>query len=111
MSSNETPSLAASFRMLADLLEEQPVLEQWFRFSPGFAVHQFKDGAGRLDTFADMFGVTVQHQVHGANSGEPGARYSAVETAVGGINLRMQAHTEDYEKASGKTIDNAAVSS
>lgn len=100
--SDEKPTLAASLRMLADLIDEHPEIEGWYRY-PRLGQHLTGEEAIGLDGFADVFGVSVRHDEE-PNS-ETGARYSDVEAYVGRIEVRLQARMADYEQGTGKTAE------
>jgi hypothetical protein len=101
-------ALAARLRELADFLDAHPELEKFpelFDADMAFGKHEFDDQAAQLDVFAETFGVKITHTVHGSNTRNPGARYSSVYTEVDGRHIFLQAYTEDYEKATGKTVE------
>jgi hypothetical protein len=103
-----TERISEKLRKLADILDKNPALEQFpvlFGYSirtGNFSYHRVGDEAADLDQFADAFGVEVTHVVHTTEN--PGARYSGVETCIDGVLFHLQAHTEDYEQATGKTV-------
>jgi len=99
--------MAAHLRAMADLLDAHPELEQFpelFQGYDNFGKHEFGDQAAQLDVFAEVFGATIEHRVHGPRASKPGARYSSVGTEIDGCHVFLQAYTEDYEKATGKTV-------
>lgn len=107
MTTPEKPSLADSFRMLADLIDEHPEIAEWFRF-PSFGQHLTAKKAGALDRFAELFGASIEHdqRPNPAN----GTFYSDIETRVGVLPVRLQCDTGDYETATGKTVERNAES-
>ena len=101
-------ALAAHLRNLADFLDAHPELEKFpelFQGYDNFGKHEFDEQAAQLDVFAEVFGVKIEHRVHGPNTRKPGARFSSVGTAIDGHHVFLQAYTEDYEKATGKTVE------
>lgn len=98
-------SLADTFRALADVIDKHPELEGSFQHV-GMLEHRFGDDAAALDVLADAFGIEVEH-------GEPnnGKRYSYVKARLGVTYLGLQAYTEDYEAATGKTVTAPAATS
>jgi hypothetical protein len=99
-------TIADKLRALADFVEKHPALEQFPELFEAeyFGRHYFGDDAAKLDVFADAFGTTIEHRVHGPSAKEPGARYSFIWAQIDGLEFRPQAYTEDYEKATGKTV-------
>jgi hypothetical protein len=112
---DRTERIGEKLRKLADILDNNPALEQFpalFGYSirtSNFAYHRVGDEAAELDQFAAAFGVEVTHRVHSETAEEPGARYSGVEASVDGVLFSLQCRTEDYEKATGKTVDNGGA--
>lgn len=100
-STADKPGLAASLRMLADLIDEHPEMEAWFPY-PRLSWHsQNAVEAAHLDELAEVFGVDVEHgSLH-----EDGSRYTHATKCVGRVELNLQAHTAAYEKATGKTVE------
>jgi hypothetical protein len=92
------PRMSDSLRDLADAIDKNARLTEWFSFT-SFGRHLAGAEAAQLDEFAEMFGVQVESRVHGPASIEPGAQYTTVTADLGPIELRLQAHTADYEKA------------
>ena len=104
---NVAKAMAAKLRELADFLDAHPEFEKFpelFDANPPFGKHEFDDQAAQLDVFAETFGVTIEHTVHGPNTRKPGARFSSVDAEIDGRYIFLQAYTEDYEKATGKTV-------
>lgn len=100
--------LAARLRELADFLDAHPELEKFpelFDADMALGKHEFDDQAAQLDVFAETFGVKIEHTVHRPKDGKPGARYSSVGTTIDDRHIFLQAYTEDYEKATGKTVE------
>jgi hypothetical protein len=104
----QAPGLAVALRQLAAFVDAHPTLEQFpeiFGIDPVcFGHHWFGAAAAKLDTFAQEFGGEIKHTVH-----PNGTRYSHITFEVDGVEFQPQAYTEDYEKATGKTIDNGGV--
>lgn len=105
-------SIAEQLRTFASFLDDHPVLEEIpevfagdIRLKQGFGRHLVGKEAALLDRFAEIHGAVVEHKVHSATASEPGARYSQVATVIDGTEFRLQAHTADYEAATGKTIE------
>lgn len=98
MSTEETLSLAASLRHLAALVEANPFLEDALSLDLRYLWAHQKDPA-LLDRFAEAFNVEVRRAVY----------HVVTETQVGCIGVLLQCRTEEYEKATGKTVDNTAV--
>ncbi len=93
---------------LAMFFDEHPEFDEFpelFDSLDYFCEHLSGDKAARLDDFASKFGVEVRHSVHG-----DGKRYSVVEVKVSSHEFRLQCRTEDYEAATGKTVDSAVTS-
>jgi hypothetical protein len=105
-------NFADKLRKFADFVDAHPVLEEipelfGLDLNPervSYGKHFTGEEAALLDRFAQIHGVAVTHSVHGPTSENPGARYTSVKTEINGIEFRMQAYTEDYEKATGKTV-------
>lgn len=96
MSESEKPSLADSFRMVADLIDKHPEMADWFPF-PDLSWHA--QDAAHLDLLAAALDVDVYHR----DPHEDGTQYSHAEKKVGVCKVHLQAYTSDYEKATGKT--------
>lgn len=94
----QNPRMSDSLRELADRIDKNPRLAQWFSFEY-FSQHMPGPEAIQLDEFAEMFGAQIKSSVHGPESSDPGARFSFVSTQLGPIELKLQAYTADYEKA------------
>ncbi|MGW4484295.1 hypothetical protein ACWEOE_10705 [Amycolatopsis sp. NPDC004368] len=101
--STDPKELAAAFRVLANLIDEHPKIAGWFRH-PYFGEHLTADEAADLDGFVEVFEAPMNYRDH-AN----GTRFMFAETTLGPLVLHLQCYTEDYEKATGKTVDNTAV--
>lgn len=95
--------LAAALRVLANMIDEHPEIAGWYEY-PAIDEHIVGATTAGLDRLAEIFEVAVRHLVH-ANGG----RFSSVATKLGPLEVRLQCMTEDYEKATGKTVDPAAV--
>jgi hypothetical protein len=109
-----TERISEKLRALADLVDEHPALLQFPalfgpRYTQHFGQHLLGGEAEQIDDFAETFGVEVNHFVLGEASQEPGARYTEVETQIDGVQFRFQCRTEDYETATGKTVDNGGA--
>lgn len=103
MTSNDNPTLADSYRRIADLLDKHPEIASWYTHPRGLGNHVVGEQAAWLDQFAELFNVPIEHDQK-PNS-ESGKFYSVVETRIGGLDVRLQCISEDYEKATGKTIE------
>jgi len=94
----QNPRMSDSLRNLADVLDNNPRLAQWFSFEM-FSQHMNAEEASALDEFAEMFGAQLESRTHGPQSANAGISFSFVSTQIGPIQLRLQAYTKDYEKA------------
>ncbi|WP_409186679.1 hypothetical protein F9C11_21560 [Amycolatopsis sp. VS8301801F10] len=100
--STDPKEFAAALRVLANMVDAHPEIAGWY-MGPGIGQHLNGEKAAALDSFAGLFEAEVEHAVH-----SDGERFSDVETVMGPLSLRLQCRTEDYEKATGKKIDNVA---
>lgn len=112
---DRTGRVAETLRKLADIVDQNAELERFpqlfgsYGFGRIYSEHLVGDEAAQIDQFATAFSVDVIHRVHGEHAREPGARYSEVETSFDGVLFRFQARTEDYERATGKTVDDGGA--
>lgn len=99
--STDPKALAAAVAQLADLIDAKPEIAVCFQY---ITTHLVGEEARALDLFAEMVGGLPKHSVH-----HDGVRFTVLDTHIGPFEIKLQCHTEDYEKATGKTVDNTAV--
>lgn len=102
------PTLVQSLREAADVLAKHPGIAAWIQ-TVQLGRHLTGDDAARIDDFADAFTAVVEHRIHGPKSSEPGSRWTSVTTRIGRVELKFQAMTVDYEKATGKKVDHGGA--
>lgn len=94
---------------LACFFDEHPEFDEFpelfeRRVAPYFDRHVGINAAAQLDVFTQRFGVEIQHVETN------GQRYVCVDATVDGHTFHLQCFTEDYEAATGKTVDSAVTS-
>lgn len=103
MNADEKPTLADSYRRIADLLDNHPQISDWYTHPRALGNHVTGEETAWLDQFAELFNVPIEHDQ--TPNSQNGNFYSVVETCIEGIAVRLQCLSEDYEKATGKTIE------